>query len=390
MKQFLLVTLFIIIISCNFEPAIYSFKNITHSEKKIGFSVVSDQRFQVGLKTIVMLNKSIIFEKLLESNKLSEEINVDITKLPIYFLSQIADLLVKNDSIKLDIKIVDSKMNPLLSSEIYLLSPKSKLLSNIELNLENKDYSFDEESLFEEELKTMILDFYRFNKVFLNRIKGFDPVLSIKTARDKLQFGIRLPSDKSYKVWLEDIHKTKFKLKELNAEVKEKNESKLVYYSQDEKDFDGIMHLLIQDISTGLLFTFPIFKLDNTGPQLSLSLVGGEFLDFYHSKDENSGEGYVSISHGNWESGAIPLKIFVTGDVEKLYFNGELITFRKDKSKYHTVYLFTHVGINSYEVKAIDLRGNVSIDDYIIEAVSLRNNNTIIENNIENNIEIDN
>lgn len=390
MKKSLLISLFLISISCNFEPPIYSFKYVHHSEKKIGFSIESNQRFQVGLKVITLLNGNVIYEKALESNKLFDDINVDITKLPLPVLSQIANLLVKNDSIKLDIKLADNKMNTLLSGEVFLLSPKSKLLSSVELSLDDKNYSFDEESLFEEELKKMIIDFYRFNKVFLNRIKGFDPVLSIKTARDKLQFGIRLPSDKRYKVWLEDIHKTKFKLKELNAKVDTKNDTKLVYYSQDEKDFDGIMHLLIQDISTGLLFTFPIFKLDNTGPQLSLSLVGGEFLDFYHSKDENSGEGYISISHGDWESYAIPLKIFVTGDVEKLYFNGELIPFRKNKIKYHTVYLITHVGINSYEVKAIDKRGNITTDDYIIKAVSLRNDNPIIENNIENNIEFNN
>ncbi|MFY8022394.1 MAG: hypothetical protein ACOVP1_14405 [Bacteroidia bacterium] len=246
--------------SFNSAPPKYIIKDILVSDRIIEYNVDCNKPFYNGMKTQAISKGLVLFEKELLVNQGDEKISFDISKLPIQLLTKITRLLVLNDSIKIEIRIIDNESCILSSKEVYFLSPKSKLLTKIELATNDSFFSIRKKNLQDEDYNSMFLDYYRFNKIFLNRITGFNPKFRIETSKENLTFVIYLPYKFAidYNFCLEDTNKKKFKL--IQQDLRE--ECHLIYRMlltiPEDVPLNGVLHLVIEDLETKILYTVPI------------------------------------------------------------------------------------------------------------------------------------
>lgn len=383
-------------------PINFDLKNISITRQELTFKIVSNRFPYTGTSLSIYSDKLLIYELPISGQK-EFEVTIELNKLTPKIIHHIASLLSKNDSLTLSLSI-SANGKSYLQKNITYKGFKDIIAKSVLITFANK-YGFNKSDLLKSDYEKILFDAIRYNKIYLNKIDGFNSKIPIIKLIGNSNLVCKLPSLYNYKIWLTDKNNKIINLTKLSGITIDSFKVNTYQIPIQENDLNGIYHLNILDDENQLTYLFPIINIDGEGPKLSLSkefttsltaINNGNNLDiltvFDTEIDETSG--YVQITHGNWESNGlfspITLKVYVSGDVEKLYFDNEQLKFKTGQTKYITLNLSTHVGINAYEVKAIDKRGNISTGDYIIEAQSLRNNRTVIENNIENNINLDN
>ncbi len=379
-------------ITCQKEPIHFTLTDISITQHDLSFRVISNKIPDEGTIAAVYSDKDLIVEVPIPRHEISE-VKIAFNKLTSKAITQIASVLSKSDSIELSL-IITSNGKPFLEHNIKQKGFKH-VISNKILISNTQNYEFNKSELLKSDYEKIFLDIIKFNKVYINKVEGFNSSIPIVKPNEEFKIVCTLPKSSNYKIWLTDKKNSTVNLTKMSISTLDSFKVYQCKLSQPEKNLNGIYHLNIFDDESQLTYLFPVINIDGSSPILSLSkehsLTGFDRIDNSFVLDlliDNPTEtnGYVKISHGNWESNGffapITLKVYVSGDVEKLYFDGEPLKFKINQSKYITVNLSTHVGVNAFEVKAIDKRGNISTEDYIIEAQSNRNNRTIIENNI--------
>ncbi len=262
MKILIAVLILCFSFSCQSISPRFNFSNIIVNDKSIEYNITCKGGFQNGIKAQVLSNGEVLFEKELSENQISEKVSVNIANLPIQLLTRMTKLLVLKDSIKIDIRIIDNKSNILSNKEVSFFSPKSKVLTRVELEYDNTTFGISAIDLTDDDYNSMYLDYYRFNKIFLNKIKGFKFKIKLETPRKNLSFGIQLPFKYlfDYKFWLEDKSGKKINLivQDLSEECRNFNFKVLTI--PESVPLNRSIDLVFEDLETGILYSFKILN----------------------------------------------------------------------------------------------------------------------------------
>jgi hypothetical protein len=369
-----------------------SFKidNISVKRQEIDFSINTNFQLESDKILTVYVNNDIIYEDSLEASKKDFKFSIKLNKLPSEVINLIADKLSENDSVNFSVLVKSNVADTLFKSNIVYKGFKDIIANNITVSLYDK-YDFNKSKLNKSDYKKMIYDVIKFNRIYLNKTSDFNSNIPVKASISNTDFVLTLSKPNNYKIWLTDESKKVINLIKLDEFNSGSNLSLKYKISKSEDKLIGIYHINIKDNISQLTYSFPIINIDGTPPHLLLSesmeINGKSYNTYYYEQNDNTEiRGEVVIDNGNWASNAfntpITFKVYVSGDVVKIYFDGKLLRYKLNDYKYNTINLPINVGINAFEVKAIDKRGNVSTKDYIIQAESSRKNHNIIENNI--------
>ncbi len=371
-KLLLIVGLFALSCSCTKTPIKFVASDFSEGRNKYSLLIKSDKIPKFGTFATVSINSMKIFSRPL-AQTYRDTIKVELFELEESLQRQIANLLLDNEKITLTVNIFDRNQQELGSFPYQITNPVNRALKYLEYDY-NDHFVYNWDNLERNDIietVRLMIDNYVIDLPFNRDVPIFpkkDEVRITLKYHPQMKFDIYFNSF----FFQKDVMPVRKKITESQSMI---NAECIVLISET---FNGTIYCNLRNGTFGSLYTFPILTIDRTPPKFISSYIDNktDSYSFFSETDAVAPNGTVKISHGTWRSegyySPITFEVYVSGDVDRIFFDNKAIKFVKGKTKYTTLNLVTHVGKNVFEVVAIDRFGNKSTEDYIFSAQSIK------------------